>query len=221
MPELEVEEEVKARIEKIAASASSASAPEAEQSAPPAPVGQKKKGKKKKGKPAVKKGFLFSEATKKAKPLYEKGSEEGRGEHPWNKLMGRLKVIDMNDWTPQQQKAYQKTGKVPKGVPDRGAGHQDEPEKPAEKAGVRKSDFGDAEFEELMNMADPEYGLEKKRKDRETKEMDEELAKWGEMLQVSERHDAEREALQKERERSAQMNEGLWRDDRNEGEQEE
>merc|ERR1719181_1679796 len=143
MPELEMEEEVKARIKKIAGSNS---APEPEQ-AKPAPAAVKKK-KKKKGKPAVKKGFLFSEATKKSKPLYEKGSDEGRGEHPWNKLMGRSKVIDMNDWTPQQQKAYNKTGKVPKGCPDRGAGHQEEePEKPTTKSGIAKSDFGDAEFE--------------------------------------------------------------------------
>merc|ERR1711865_1172679 len=103
----------------------------------PAPVAPNNTGKKKKG-----------------KPLYEKGSDEGKAEHPWNKLMGRSKVVDMNDMTPEQQQAYAKDGTVPKNI---GKGPNDKPVK-------KRTDFADAEFEELMQIADPDYGLEAKQK---------------------------------------------------------
>jgi len=125
--------------------------------------------KKKKGKPVVKKGFLFNDKAKKAKPLYEEGSSEGRGEHPWNKLMGRSKVVDMNDMTPEQQAAYAKDGTVPKNV---GKGPNDT------KTDTKAEDYADAEFEELMQIADPDYGLEAKNRRQAGDEMNDEMARW-------------------------------------------
>jgi len=133
------------------------------------PSGQKKK----QGKPVVKKGFLFSKSAKKAKPLYEKGSEEGRGEHPWNKLMGRSKVVDMNDMTPEQQAAYAKDGTVPKNI---GKTSNDS------NGTAKKDDYADAEFEELMQIADPDYGLEAKNRRAAGQEMNDEMARWTELM---------------------------------------
>jgi hypothetical protein len=257
MPELDTE--VKERIAKINSSVSTNQAPVGGAEASVEEEAQKpKREMNKKGKLTKKmKGFLNSGKAKKAKPLYEGKSDEGRPEHPWNKMMGRsqvsqiplhlahtqiplptrhnialantchlpsaMQVIDMNSWTPEQQKAYSKTGNVPKGVPhrekwiERNGGVQnpndglDAPQAP-KPAGVQRTDFGDAEFEELMNLADEDYGLEAKRKGTQSKEMDEELANWADMLSMGEKHDAEREHAENQKVANEVRQKELWSD---------
>jgi len=159
------------------------------------PSTSKPKPKRGKGR-AVKKGFLNSTKTKTAKPLYPEGSTEGRAEHPWNKLMGRSKVVDMNEMTPAQQAQYMKG----RGGPQKSAKSQ-APQNNAgvdwnnmgvdemcdrvidmEKEKLKEKDHADAEFEELMNAAEPDYALYARRKQAAADEANAELAKFANML---------------------------------------
>jgi hypothetical protein len=180
--------------------------------APAPPAATTKKAKKGKPVVVVKKGFLNSSKTKKAinkKSLYEDdegkiGSVEGRPEHPWNKIMGKSKVIDMNDMTPEQQKEYNK--RQAEGENGQEVAKEilmDRPKDPNYAAPVTEEDYGDIEFEELMNASEPLYGSEAERRALATKEGNEEMASWADALSQPAAWEKERDAMKKQKEEAA------------------
>lgn len=159
----------------------------------------------------MKAGFLNSNKTKASinkKSLYESddgkiGSGEGRPEHPWNKIMGKSKVIDMNDMTPAQQKEYNRRNaggengqEVLKEIYERPKGAVSEPQ-------IKEEDFGDIEFEELMNSSEPLYGAESDRRQRATRENNEEMAGWADALSQPTAWEKEASAMKKAKEKKA------------------
>merc|ERR1719197_1909829 len=125
-----------------------------------------------KGKAAVAKGFLNKPSTKKAiakQPMYPDGSNEGMKQHPWNSIMHKSKVIDLNECTPEQQAKYNAGSRDPKDF---------EPQKKSGAAPTER-DFGDAEFQRLMEMAEPDtFGADAARRVAAERETDEEMRKW-------------------------------------------
>ena len=135
--------------------------------------------KKKKVKPAVKKGFLNAKATRQAvekAPLYPEGSNEGMKQHPWNSIMHKSKVIDLNQCTKEQQAKYSAGSRDPKDF-EPGAG------KEAKGVAEKEAQFSDADFERMMEKMEPDtFGMEASRRVAKERESSEEMSKWAEMF---------------------------------------
>lgn len=141
---------------------------------------------KKKGKPTVKKGFLTSnpKLKKEGTKMYPEGSNEGLKQHPWNSIMHKSKVIDLNDCTPEQQAKYAAGSRDPKDfVPQPSTRGKEEAAEAA-----RRAQFSDAEFERMMEKMEPDtFGADAARRVAKEREAGEEMAKWADMFAQSDK----------------------------------